>query len=790
MSEYPHIYPFKRKKEAELGEIAVKSGVECYLIPWELICLLVSAVLLARAQLLGSLYPFGAAILTAAAVYYKHSLPWFFLALAAGTFLAMPGSQMLLYLAVYAVLSLLLFFYQADGLKQWVILPCLAASVMLVAKGVFVTLAGGSSYLFMAGVFEALFAGGLTLVFLVFFQAMRRFAAVRRFTIDETICFFIIAAGVICGLSGWQIGGITLQDVAGRLLILAAAFLGGPGAGAACGAMVGIVPSLSTVVAPTLIASYAFSGLLAGLFANFGRIGAILGFILGNLILAIYLLSADQIALSLGASAAAALLFFLLPHRFYKFLKMAFSAAGLKSAREEKNERLMQLAVRRLKNAGWAFKDLSHSLAEIGEPMGAKDEGLQQVLDQLNRQVCGECSMKEICWEIDYSHSYRGILRLFSAVEKKGAAGVKDMPENFARRCPHSKELLAVVNCLYELYCRSNYWQEQRAASGRLLSGQMDALSDVLTGIAREITDFSGERELLDRELARALVKRNLPAENAGVGNISEKTLDIWVEYIQCPGEQICREGVEQEVSRLLNSEYSVYETSCEAETTRCRYRLLQNGARRVSLGKAQLAKDANGICGDCGGAILLGEGKQLLMVSDGMGIGHKAATESARALSLVSRLLEIGISRDTAIEMVNASMSLRGKEESFVTLDLCLLNLYDGSVEFIKTGGAPSFIKRGSEIKVIKGASLPVGILSTVERDVIEEKTQVGDVIIMASDGLSEAVGDVAWLSRLLQQAPSDDAQHLAEYLLDRAVIMSGGAVRDDITVLVAKIA
>ena len=55
-----------------------------------------------------------------------------------------------------------------------------------------------------------------------------------------------------------------IQGLCSRLLILVVAFLGGGGSGAAVGAMVGIIPSLSQIIAPSIIATYAFSGLLAG----------------------------------------------------------------------------------------------------------------------------------------------------------------------------------------------------------------------------------------------------------------------------------------------------------------------------------------------------------------------------------------------------------------------------------------------------------------------------------------------------------------------------------------------
>ena len=209
-----------------------------------------------------------------------------------------------------------------------------------------------------------------------------------------------------------------------------------------------------------------------------------------------------------------------------------------------------------------------------------------------------------------------------------GTASAHDVPESFKKRCPHLKELLAIVNCLFEMYCRSNYWQAQRQNSRRLLSRQLAGVSEVLKSIAREVGDFGAERELLDREFAGALAKRGYAIESAGITSVNEKYLDVWAQYGHCPGEILCRQGVEEELSRLLGHSFTIHEMFCDGGNCnqRCRYRLLGKGAYTLHVGQAQLSKDEKGICGDSGASLLLEEGKQLLMISDGMGSGQKAA--------------------------------------------------------------------------------------------------------------------------------------------------------------------
>ena len=801
MSDAPKIYPFKRSSGAAAAEPAyhgktqAKSRLKSYRITAYLRALAIGSCffLLARAQILGGLYPFGPACLAAAAVTYPRKGALSAIPVLLGLYSSLQGEFFLVYTAIIALLAVIFQLYHDDGKKQWFVVPGMVLAATLVSKGLLIALTTFTDYQLMISIFESVISAGLSLVFLVILSALRRFDVTRRFTADETICIFLAAMGMVCGLNGWYLGTIEVQSMVSRLLIMIVAYLGGGGAGAAVGAMLGVIPSLSEVIVPSVIASYCFSGLLAGVFGSFGRIGTAIGFLLGNMILALYILTAAEISAGLVASAAAGVLFLLIPAKLYRKLGRSFAASGLKSAEEERNARLLRVAMRKLRNSSWAFRDLANSLSELsGEDKINEEANIRAAMEQLSHQLCARCSMKDICWEIDYHETFRGIIRLFETVRDGEIAELRDAPENFSKRCPHIRELIAIVNCLFDLYCRSNFWQLQRISSRRLISNQLEGAAEVLEKIASEITDFGEEREILERELQRAMARRGMPVEAAGIGGVSDKAIDVWVQYIECPGEGFCRQAVEEEVGRLLGCPFYVHETSCGGKNCagRCSYRLLAGGAHHFHVGKAQLAKNGREVCGDSGGSLLLDEGRQLLLISDGMGVGDTAARESGEAISLVSRLLDAGFRQDTAVDIVNAVLSLRGEEESFVTLDLCIVDLYTGMADFIKTGAAASFIKRGSSVRAIKGSSLPVGMLYHVEKEVISEQIMPGDMIILASDGLLDMDIDEEgqWLTRIIEQAAANTPQALAEYLLDKVISISGGKIKDDITVLVAQ--
>ena len=784
------------KKAAETGSVATAKSVSkghSIRFSWRLIVFSLAAFLLARAELLGGLYPFAPAVLAALIVCYRKQGLFYIIPIMVGFITVMSGSEILLYAIICALTGLVFTFYPIDGKRVWYILPAVVLATVLVCKGLVAVFWGAVSYEIFVALVEGAFAAGLSLVFMVVLNAFRRYDLTKSFSSDETICLFVIGMGVICGMSNWTIAGISVQSVASCFLIIAAAYLGGGGVGAAMGTIMGIVPSLSTMIAPSVIATYAFSGMLAGIFSGFGRIGTILGFFFGNMILSLYLLSGMQITSALSVTAISAVIFFLIPNSVYRSLRAAFINSGVKTAKEDRNERILRYFLRRIHQAGVAYHDLSGSLTRILGQNGKEmvEDNLNDVLKQFYRQLCTECSLKDVCWRRDYANTVKSVVDIFNTVEKKGYANRSDIPDVMAKRCPHVKELTAIVNCLYEIFCRNNYWKTKQESSANLLSVQIDGVSQIFDGIVQEINEYDDERLMLETELRYGLQKRELNIESMGISSLKEKSITVWIQFQDCAGELYCRETLEDEVSALLGREFYVCDCSCGGKYgERCTFKLLEQGANCIHIGKAQLAKDGKGVCGDSGTSVLLEEGKQLLVISDGMGIGQKAAAESDAAVSLLVQLLELGFSEETAIDTVNSAFMLRGNEDCFVTLDICFVDLFNGNTQFIKTGGAPSFIKRGRDVQIIQGSSLPVGMLHTVQKDVFHEDMHSGDMVILASDGLwdMDQHHDLKWLQRTLAACKADTPQEVAEFILEKVVTISGGKIKDDITVLVAQ--
>lgn len=86
-------------------------------------------------------------------------------------------------------------------------------------------------------------------------------------------------------LGDTTIFGYNLKNILSILLVLILGWKNGILVGATSGITIGVVLGIICNNEPVMIASYAISGMVAGIFNKFGKIGVILGFIIGNVLL-------------------------------------------------------------------------------------------------------------------------------------------------------------------------------------------------------------------------------------------------------------------------------------------------------------------------------------------------------------------------------------------------------------------------------------------------------------------------------------------------------------------------
>ena len=78
-------------------------------------------------------------------------------------------------------------------------------------------------------------------------------------------------------------------------------------------------------------------------------------------------------------------------------------------------------------------------------------------------------------------------------------------------------------------------------------------------------------------------------------------------------------------------------------------------------------------------------------------------------------------------------------------------INLIEGRASFIKSGAAPSFVRRGDKLYKLRSNTAPIGILQAIDAEQVHFDVEDGDVMIMLSDGISQSPEECFWLMELI---------------------------------------
>ena len=211
-----------------------------------------------------------------------------------------------------------------------------------------------------------------------------------------------------------------------------------------------------------------------------------------------------------------------------------------------------------------------------------------------------------------------------------------------------------------------------------------------------------------------------------------------------------------------------------------------------MAIATEEATKSKSEVTGDAMLSIRLKDGKYLVAISDGMGTGKKAKKSSTQSLKMLENLLQSGFDKTASLELIN-TMLMNQSSETFATLDIAIIDLYLGNIEFIKSGACPTYIKNNKKVQMVKASSLPTGMIdndNTVET--FDRDINSGDIMIMCSDGILDAnieyKNKELWVKYLLEDIETINTRKIANLVLNEAVDNNYGNIKDDMSVIVCK--
>ncbi len=210
-----------------------------------------------------------------------------------------------------------------------------------------------------------------------------------------------------------------------------------------------------------------------------------------------------------------------------------------------------------------------------------------------------------------------------------------------------------------------------------------------------------------------------------------------------------------------------------------------------MAFATEESTKNKSEVSGDSMLNIRLKDGKYLVAISDGMGTGTEAKKSSTQVMKMLENLLLSGFDKNISLELINQALINQNKE-TFATLDIAIIDLYLGNIEFIKSGACPTYIKNNRKIQIIKSNSLPTGMVDGNQLETFDKDIISGDIMLMCSDGILDAnieyKNKELWIKYLLEDIETNNTRKIANLVLNEAIDNNFGNIKDDMSVMVCK--
>lgn len=568
-----------------------------------------------------------------------------------------------------------------------------------------------------------------------------------------------------------------------------------------------------------MVASYAIAGMLAGLFNKFGKIGVIVGFILGNVLLT-YVANGNVVPIILFREILIASIALLaIPKNVGIEIEDLFGKEKLLPETTGRSLEENKETIYKLNNISETISEMAKSYKEAAATI-VDDEELEKQ-EEYNKNIFVN-ELKNSLDGLEENIIYDDIYNdediqkdIYKCLLEKEIITKKDLLNIFALHNNYivgsniddnnkslEKDLSRIIKSINYAYRISNLnfiWKKKVDESKKNVSTQLEGVSEAISNLAEEISPRQVEKFVAEKEKIKIFLKqkeidiKDISIKQEETGRYSVTLYTGVCENVD--GTQCNIKKIAQILSKVLNSDMVLQKQECGLRLNKenCMYTYISKDKYGLQVGIAKSTKKGSPVSGDTSIQTKLDDGKYLLALSDGMGSGPEARKSSKIAIKMLERLLTSGFEKDTSIKLINSTLSANTEEDMYATLDIQILDLYSGNIEFIKNGACPTYIKRDNEVQILKSESLPTGILEDIDLEVYDKDLEDGDIIVICSDGIldsnTEYLNKELWVKYLLEDIQTDDVQKIADIIVNEARDNDYGSEKDDMTVIVAKV-
>ena len=590
-----------------------------------------------------------------------------------------------------------------------------------------------------------------------------------------------------------------MRNILSILIVLVLGWKNGILVGATSGITIGVTLGIITDSEPIMIAAYAISGMIAGLLNKFGKIGVILGFCVGNIVLA-YVSNGYTVELiHFKEILVASIALLAIPKSVKIDIEEFVGTSKFLPVSRDRTLTKSKETIDKLNNVSETIDKIADTYNEkdIDNQIAREENKQIFIIELLNNlepyrdnllyddiaNVNGEIIDKIFEFLLDKQEMSReDLLKIFAdcnsyiiGFDDKEVS--KYLEENII-------QMLRALNMSYKISKTNFVWKKKLTENKKNMETQLKGVSKAISGIAKSIEkEVKTEDKYIKQEveITEMLKQKEIEIEEISIRKPDRYIIEIYSQkdFLNTVVEEILSKILKEKI--VLNEENSIGTKKI----------FMSEDKYVMGIGMSETYKSQNLVSGDNTLNIRLKDGKYLVALSDGMGSGKEANESSSQALKMLENLLLSGFDKETSLELISTSL-INKNEEMFATLDIAIVDLYKGTIEFIKSGACPTYIKNNKKVQIIKSTSLPTGMINEKNIQTFDRDIQNGEIMLMCSDGIIDANVEYKnkelWVKYMLEDIETNNTKKIADIILNEAIDNNFGKAKDDMSIIVCR--
>ena len=665
-------------------------------------------------------------------------------------------------------------------------------------------------------IYDILTAICMSIIIVIFYKVFSNSLSVitnynekMAFSIEEVLGASLLCSIALCALGEFSVFGFCVRNILSIFIVLVLGWKHGVLIGTTAGVTIGVTLGIIANSEPVVVAAFAISGMIAGVLNKFGKIGVICGFVLGNIVLSYVASGLVFNVILLKEILIAGIALLAVPKNVN--LNIESMLGDKKLLPLIRNRRLNNSTdtINKLNNISGALKDMANTYKKAAATTiteeDIREKNKQQfIIEFLNTT---EHLESNILYDITQDVEGKIVDDIFNYLLENQFIKERDLinilaknnnyvvgfDEDEKKKNYDIEKMVNAINSAFRLSKMNFIWSKKLDEKEKNFETQLNGVSKAISEIAENIDKENKSEDLFDdkkEQIVLLLKQKNIIVQEISLTKKENDRYRVSL-YIDNQDGENKGKTITNIINKVLEEKMIIQEREVIENESITKYDIISDDKFLLDIGISQYTKDGMSVSGDSTIKMKLKDGKYLLAISDGMGSGPEAKKSSQIVTKMLKRLLNSGFERDTSVELINSNL-LNVADDVFATLDIAIIDLYKGNIEFIKNGACPTYIKNSKKVQIIKSLTLPTGVVNQINTDVFDKDIDSNDIVVMISDGIMDSnieyKNKELWVKYFLEDMETTNPQKIADIILKESIDNNFGKVKDDMSIIVCK--